>query len=73
MVVCQKGSGVGPTGCWPADCLEARLAEEDPGSTAEIPGALDPDQGMVHEMNCYLSTLKKSMRINLLVFFKSLS
>lgn len=71
MAACQKGSGVGPTGCWPADCLEAQLAEEEPGSMAEIPGALDPDRGMVHEMSCYLSILKRTnhiIRISFLSF-----
>jgi hypothetical protein len=58
MVVCLKDTGVGPTGYWPVDCLEVQLAEEDPGSTAEIPAARDPDQGMVHETNCCLSILK---------------
>lgn len=55
MAVCLKDSGVGPTGYWPVDCLEVQLAEGDPGSMAEIPGAQDPDQGMVHETNCCLS------------------
>lgn len=64
MVVCLKDSGVGPIGYWPVDCLEVQLAEEDPGSMAEIPGARDPDQGMVHETNCCLSILK---RINLVI------
>jgi hypothetical protein len=63
----RKDSGVGPTGYWPVDCLEVQLAEEDPGSMAEIPGAQDPDQGMVHEMNCCLTILERRnhiMRVN---------
>lgn len=63
MVVCLKDSGVGPTGYWLVDCLEVQLAEEDPGSMAEIPGAQGPDQGMVHETNCYLSILKRTNRV----------
>lgn len=55
----QKDSGVGPIGCWPVGCSEARWAGEDPGSTAEIPAAQDPDQGMVREMNCCLSNLNE--------------
>jgi hypothetical protein len=71
MAVHWKDSGVGPIGYWPVDCLEAQLAEEDPGSMAEIPGALDPDQGMVHETNCCLSILKSMnhfVRICMLCF-----
>lgn len=57
-VVHQKDSGVGPIGCWPVDCWEVQWAGEDPGSMAEIPVTQDPDQGMVHEMNCCLSIHK---------------
>jgi hypothetical protein len=63
MAASRKDSGVGPTGYWPVDCLEVQLAEEDPGSMAEIPGAQDPDQGMVHETNCCLTILKGTNHI----------
>lgn len=63
-VVHQKDSGVGPIGCWPVDCWEVQWAGEDPGSMAEIPVTQDPDQGMVHEMNCCLSILKGMNHIN---------